>query len=145
MQVSVLPISLISIISCCSRRLCFCARYPHANSSALCGQTVCLAEGVAKAMSRTFPGISTDLQKPSSYRFPMFQGSLRNALATSRRPIARNGSDGVHRETMSDHEIRAFIARMQLLKQEEETVARRYFSAYGGLITQMQADEGSLS
>jgi hypothetical protein len=94
--------------------------------SALHGQTVCLADELAKAMSRTFPGISTDPRKTSSYRVPTFQGLLRNALVTNRRRVATSGSNGVHCETMSDHEIRAFTARIQLVKQEEETVVRRY-------------------
>lgn len=45
---------------------------------------------------------------------------------------------------MSDHEIREFAARMQVLKKQEMIIARKYFGANGGLIAQMSADEGSV-
>jgi hypothetical protein len=126
MQVIVLPISpkssiLVVLVGCFVG-----AHTLLLTLSAMYGQTVGLAEEIAKAMSRTFPGISTDPQQISSYRIPTFQGLLRNALATNRRRIAVSGSNGMHCETMTDHEIRAFTARIQLVKQKEETVVRRY-------------------
>lgn len=125
MQVIVLPISPKSSILVVLVGF-FGAHTLLLTLSALYGQTVFLAEEVAKIMSRTFPGINTDPRKTSSYHVPTFQGLLRNALATNRRRGAMSGSTGVHCETMSDHEIRAFTARIQLVRQEEETVARRY-------------------
>lgn len=111
-------------------------------------EIVYLAEKVAKSMSCTFPGINTDphtLSAPHYSSFPTFCGSLRNALAVARKEAAAVTCNArMQRDIMSDHEVGNFAAWMQVLKKREMIIVRKYFSANGGLIAQISADEGSV-
>ena len=45
---------------------------------------------------------------------------------------------------MSDHEVRHFAAQMEVLKESEVIIARKYSSANSGIVVQMSAEEGSV-